>query len=292
MRNVILLHARQDAGLAEEFAARNHRIALACAVDRTTSMGRFGPQFHLAVLWTRRAALDGLEWRMADTLTDRELPGFVLVLDGIPVPGCLNQIATRANVTAMTDLDAVFRVEASRPLIDMDAELADAARASARRRTAAVATTAALSISCGALLAHAASPHGLIPISAEPTFTPTARVAHAPNPVLSSEESLPAIEAVVVRADQVRASAVAVAESPMIRARFERVKSLAISDMLLAQMATRAEAQAESLFRAAPKVQTLSAVDVSGPAQVLATTDDIGVKFALADFGPGLRSTF
>jgi hypothetical protein len=62
--------------------------------------------------------------------------------------------------------------------------------------------------------------------------------------------------------------------------------------MLLAQMATRAEAQAQSLFRTAPKVQSLSAADIAVPAQVLATADDIGVKFALADFGPGLGSTF
>jgi len=292
MRNVILLHARQDAGLAEEFAARNHRIALACAVDRTMSIGRFGPQFQLAVLWTRRAALDGLEWRMADAVGDRELPSFLLVLDNVPVPGCLNDVGVRAAVTAMTDLEDVFRVAPSRSVVDMDAELAGAARAAGRRRAAAAATTAALSIGCGALLAHAASPHGLIALTAEPTFTPTARIAHAPNPVYSSEEALPAIEAVVVRADQVRASAVAVSESPLIRARFERVKSLAISDMLLAQMATRAEAQAQNLFRAAPKAQSLSAADIAVPEQVLATADDIGVKFALADFAPGLGSTF
>jgi hypothetical protein len=291
MRNVILLHARADADLAEELVSKNRRVALICAIDRATPPGRFGPQFHIAALWTPRAAALGLETVMAESLAGRERESLVIVSQGLTAPPVLASAGLRVMLTAMTDLESVFATAAPRASAeDMDFAVSEAARTVGRRRTVAAATTAALSIGCGALLAHAASPFGLIPSTAEPAFTPMARVAHAP--ALEAAElsaTLPAIEAVVMRADAIRASAAAVAEAPAIRARFERVKSLAVSDMLLAQMSAKASQQAETLFSAAPRAAQLAAADVAPPAWA---GEAAGAQLAQADLAPELGSTF
>jgi hypothetical protein len=290
MRNVILLHARADADLAEETVSKNRCVALICAIDRSTPPGRFGPQFHMVALWTPRAAALGLESVMAEALAGRERQSLIIVSQGLALPPVLAAAGLRVMLTAMTDLDSVFATTAPRAAAeDMDFAVSEAARIGGRRRSAAAATTAAISIGYGALLAHAASPFGLVPSNAEPTFTPTARVGLAPSLEASSLSTLPAIEAVVVRADAIRAPAAAISDSPAIRARFERVKSLAVSDMLLAQMSEKANEQSEMLFRAAPSAVQLSAAEVA-PAPW--TTEPLGVQFAEADLGPAVGSTF
>lgn len=276
MRNVILLHARADAALAEEVVSRNPRLALVSGVDRATPPGRFGEQFHMAALWSREAALDGLEWVMAEALSGRERTSIILVVDGVPLPACLAGAGRQVRVTAMTDISAVFDTVAPRAEVIEDA--LDVAAIGGRRRAVATAASAALSIGCGALLAHAASPYGLIPSVATPTFTPTARTAVV-DPALDTSQSLPVIEAVEARFEAVRASASDVAASPIVQARFERVKSIAVSDLLLAQLAQRADEQAQAVLSAPKASAPVAAADVA-PVRLAAVNDPAPIMMA------------
>ncbi|MBU6372012.1 MAG: hypothetical protein KJS97_04730 [Alphaproteobacteria bacterium] len=290
MRNVILLHARSDAALAEELVSRNPRVALVCGIDRSAPPGHFGEQFHMAALWSREAALDGLEWVMAEALAHREQPSIIIVVDGVPVPACLARAGQQVRVSPMTDLAALFELLSPHVSAIVEDE-SDEDLLATRRRSVATAASAAFSIGCGALLAHAASPYGLIPTAATPTFTPTARTVVA-QPVVQAEETLPVIEAVETRFESVRAPAASVASSPSIRARFERVKSIAISDMLLAQLAQRADEQAQTLFSAPPvAVAAVAAADVS-TVRLASVTDTTPVKMAQSDLATFENSTF
>lgn len=288
MRNVILLHARADAALAEELVSRNPRVALVCGVDRMTPPGRFGDQFHMAALWSREAALDGLEWVMAEALAGRERGSLVIVVDGVPLPSCLAAAGLQVRVTPMTDLAALF--ETVSPRAQSVDDLIEDSQPIGRRRTVATAATAALSIGCGALLAHAASPYGLIPTAATPTFTPTARLAVA-EPTEQKSEALPVIEAVDARVDAVRAAAAEVAASPIVQARFERVKSIAVSDLLLAQLAQRADVQAEAVLSSGTAAAPVAVAEVS-TSRLAALEPTSPIVMAQSDVPSSDRSTF
>lgn len=287
MRNVILLHARSNAALAEEVVARNSRVALTCGVDRVVPPGRFGDQFHMVALWSREAAMDGLEWVMADALSGRERESIVLVMDGVIVPSCLAGVGMQIRISPMTDLAALFESISPRAEV-FEADL-DQARVEGRRRPVAVAATAAFSIGAGALLAHAASPHGLVPTVATPTYTPTARTVAAA-PLVATDETLPVIEAVDARFSAVRAAAADVARSPAVYARFERVKSIAVSDLLLDQLAQRANEQSQSLFSAAPAAPVIATANVA-PVRLAVAEVTTPITLALSD-APSDRTTF
>lgn len=286
MRNVILLHARANSVLAEEVVARNPRVALTCGIDRVVPPGRFGDQFHMVALWSREAALDGLEWVMAEALSGRESESIVLVMDGVVVPSCLAGVGMQIRISPMTDLAALF--ESFSPSTESFEVDIDEERVEGRRRPVAVAATAAFSIGAGALLAHAASPYGLVPTAATPTYTPTAHTAAAP--VVDEAETLPVIEAVDTRFNAVRAAAADVAQSPAVYARFERVKSIAVSDLLLAQMAQRANEQSQSVFSAGSAAPAIATADVA-PVRIAAAEVETPITLALSD-APSDRTTF
>lgn len=283
MRKVILLHARQDAQLALNLFGDNADVALICAVDPRAETGRFGPQFHIAALWTANAEAAGLEDLYYAQLADRDAESLILCADGARVPESLQRVAVRTTVHPGGRLDQVFSgLTRATPTIDVVDPLLETERAERRRNVAAFAT-AALSLGAGALLAHAASPNGLIPASFEPTYTPTSRVS-APAPTPVEEAAVTArIEAVMARVEAFRAKAAEAADAPVVRARFETVRALSVSDALLAQMAARAETQTAEIERT---VSTESAVPLEEPAPaaepVLDAMADVPLAAAMA----------
>jgi len=284
MRNVILVHAREDAALAEALASFNPRIALLCAIEPGLSAGRFGPQFHMAALWTRTAAAAGIEFAMADALADRERDSFVVVADASAVPACLAAAGLRLSVRPDSDVVTLFDAIAPLAVDEGGFDEGEADRM-ARRRAAGLATTAALSIGCGALLAHAASPFGLVPTVVSPAFTPTSRIAPPVALPADAARTTAAIETVSARVEQIRAAAAAVNEKPAVRARFQQVKELALSDQLLSQLASRAEAQSAAVFAAAPVARPVVAAVIDPAAISLpAEVDTSASSVVLAQF--------
>ena len=287
MRNVILLHAREDAVLAEALMAGNPRVALICAVDLSTPPGRFGPQFHLAALWSSRAASARLEWLFADLMVDRDRESILLTADDCPIPTVLRGIGRRVALPRDGEIASLFEVAAPRDAIDVGPDPAIAAARAGRRRSIAAMTTTALSLGCGALLAHAASPHGLIPSTVEPTYTPTARIQPvAPAPAAQASVGA-AIDDITVRYELVRAAALQASDAPAVRARFETVQALSVSDAVFAKLAGAAERQAEQVFAVAPKAQPLAAASLGAFTAPSWAAPDSTLRLAAVDVKDG-----
>ena len=215
MRNVIILHAPEDAALAADFVRGHSEIWVASAVSEASAAGAFGPRFRLVAIWSAAAASGGLAPIFTAMFKDRETPSILLKADGAPIPSDLAQAAAmigRADRTGLSTALADQPLASSKPPPRFRPFGIDAA---ARAIAAAI-----LSVGFGALLANATAVDRPDALSADFGLAPIERRLEAP---VEAVEPVAADVAVAARAQAMLERAESVARSPAAAARARTV---------------------------------------------------------------------
>lgn len=222
MRDVVILHARADAQVAERLGA-NPRVWVTDAVTANAPIGAFGQKFRLVALWSAAAEAQGLGPTYAALMSGREAPGLLLKVDGTPVPPYLAAIVGVVGAADPDGFEAGLAALAPAPR----------AQATTPRRSridfGRVLAAVAFSLGFGAVLANATqiereqpldAEFGLAPVApaAIPPAAPTARGIDA---VTGGDE----VDAVAARAEALFAKAYTSARTPAAAARSRTVQA-------------------------------------------------------------------
>lgn len=217
MRDVIILHAVEDAARAASLAAGNPRVWLIDAVSPAAPLGAFGPRFQLVALWSSGAEKAGLGPVMANLLAGREQAVYVLSIDGATPPAALRQNAAFVGRADRHGLAAALASTQAAADVARPRTFRAAARALPRALAA-----AALSIGFGAVLAHATAVDRAQALDTEFGLAPVEKAAAAP---AAAPTPAPAVDPIEVRAEGLLARARAEDASAAARARARAVAS-------------------------------------------------------------------
>lgn len=213
MRDVVILHARSDAPVAERLGA-NPRVWVTDAVTANAPLGAFGQKFRLVALWSAAAEAQGLGPTYAALMSDREAQGLILKVDATPVPAYLAALVGVVGAADQAGLEAGLAAVAPAPRSAMGQ----------RRRAAIdfgrVLAAIAFSLGFGAVLANATQIERTQPLDSEfglaPIVPEVAPVAAAQTAPATGGDQ---VDAVAARAEALFAKAYRSASTPAATAR-------------------------------------------------------------------------
>jgi len=211
MRDVVILHAREQSALASALSADNLQVWMTSELDASAPQGAFGSRFRLVAIWSAAAAAAGLDALYVAQFAGRETPTVLLKADSTPVPPAL---ARAASIIGYADADGLATA------LSPNAPGTHAARKSAPRRVVrdfsrAVAAVA-FSLGFGAVLAHATAVERETALDSEFGLAP---LEPRPTPVQVQAAPDAEVDAVFARANSLFAKAYATSRSGDAEAR-------------------------------------------------------------------------
>lgn len=219
MRDVVILHARADAPVAERLGA-HPRVWVTDAVTANAPIGAFGQKFRLVALWSAAAEAQGLGPAYAALLSDREAVGILLKADATPVPAYLAALVGAVGHADADGLAAALAAVAPAP------RAAAAPSRRARLDLGRILAAVAFSLGFGAVLANATQIERDRPLDTEFGLAPVApELAPSASAVTAAVSGGDEIDAVAARAESLFAKAYMSGRSPTAVARAQTVQA-------------------------------------------------------------------